>query len=228
MRILIGAGMLGLAVSLVGPTMDQARGDEDGGYSKAQILLFRTPHLDGVDRPATLDYEYRREQKGGDGFVDSVALTVTDVAADGAKDISVHFLTGSRHKPYSDFTDFRGNPLLMVFLEDDVRRMAEKFGGGDIYMRNRIRSAFYDGASTEPVSFRLDGRSVAGTKVTVTPFVGGKYRERMGEYEHKVYEFVVSTEVPGGIYQMHSYVPSSSMADKPLIEDTLTYRGGEL
>lgn len=220
-------GALALALCLASPLVDRARGAEEGELSKAQMLLFRTPHLDGIDHPMTLDYEYRRAEEDGQGFVDAVAMNITGIESDGGKDVTVKFLSGSREKSFGDFSGFRGNPLIMVFLEDDVQRMGEKFGGGGIYMRNRIRYSFYDGAKTEPVTFQLDGRRVEGTKVTVAPFIGDKNRDRMGAYEHKVYEFIVSPEVPGEIYRIHSYVPSASLAGKPVIEDTLTYKGPE-
>lgn len=222
---LIHFGVLGLAVALLFPAADMARGAEDEELSAAQILLFRTPHLDGIDQPTTVDYEYRRAVDGETGFVDTVAMNVTEIASDGGKDVTVKFLSGPREKAFGSFDGFRGNPLIMVFLEDDVQRMGEKFKGGSLYMRNRIRHSFYDQASTEPVTFEVGGRRVEGTRVTVAPFVGDKHRDRMGTFENKVYEFIVSSDVPGGIYRIHSYVPSSSMADKPLAEDTLIYRG---
>lgn len=220
-------GALVLALCLVGPSIDRAGGAEEGELSEAQMLLFRTPHLDGIDHPVTLDYEYRREEEDGQGFVDTVAMNVTAIASDGGKDVNVKFLSGPREKSFGEFSGFRGNPVIMVFLEDDVQRMGEKFGGGSIYMRNKIRYSFYDGATTEPVSFQLDGRRIDGTKVTVAPFVGDENRARLGAYERKVYEFVVSPDVPGEIYQIRSYVPSASLAGKPVIEDTLTYKGTE-
>lgn len=226
-QLLLRVCALGLALCLPSAPMDGARGAEEGELSPAQMLLFRTPHLDGIDHPMIVDYEYRRQEQDGEGFVDTVAMNIVRIGPDGGKDVTVRFLSGSREKSFGDFPGFRGNPLIMVFLEDDVQRMGEKFGGGNIYMRNRIRYSFYDAAKTEPVSFQMQGRRVEGTKVTVAPFAGDKNRDRMGAYAHKVYEFIVSPEVPGEIYQIHSYVPSKTMAGKPVIEDTLTYKGPE-
>jgi hypothetical protein len=221
--IVIGAlGFALLFCALGAPAAQNASGD---AYSDAQTALFRTPHLDNIEQPGTLEYEYRRVADPDESFVDTVAMTVTEISPDGGKNVTFEYLTGPNRRPFGDVTDFRGNPLIMVFLEDDLRRMMERFGGGGVYMRNRIRHAFYDRGKTQRVTFKLNGRTVEGTQITITPFVGDQNRERFGEYEHKVYEFVVSSEVPGGIFRMRSTVPSLSPAGKPVVQDTLTYRG---
>lgn len=201
-----------------------AEGASNSQYSDAQIALFHTPHLDNVGQPTILHYDYRHEAEPVDSFADTVTMTVTQIADDGGKTVTFGYLTGSHERSFEDVAGFRGNPLIMIFLEDDVRRMKEKFGGGGVYLRNRIRHAFYEGAVIRPVTFDLNGRRVDGTQVTVTPFVGDKNRARLGEFEHKIYEFVISPEVPGGVFQMRSTVPSPSAAARPLIRETLTYR----
>lgn len=225
MRNGFAAGVLGIALLFCAPVAHaagEAAGDE---YSDAQVALFRTPHLDNVTQPMILEYEYRRDAGPDDTFVDTVKMTVTGIAPDGGKSASFEYLTGANVRPFDDVEDFRGNPLIMVFLEDDLRRMREKFGGGGVYMRNRIRHAFYESGQVQPVTFDVNGRAVNGTQITITPFVGDKNRQRLGEYEYKIYEFVVSPEVPGGVFRMRSTVPSSSAAEEPLVRDSLTYRG---
>ncbi len=222
-RIFIaGFGVLLLVCAAAAPAAEDSSED---GLSDAQIALFRTPHLDNVTQPVTLEYDYRRDAGPDDSFVDTVTMTVTDIAEDGAKTVTFGYLTGPNHRPFESVADFRGNPLIMVFLEDDLRRMTAELGGGGVYMRNRIRHAFRERGQAQPVTFDLNGRTVEGTKVTVAPFVGDKNRSRLGDYERKVYEFVVSPEVPGGIFRMRSTVPSPSPPGQPLTEDSLTYRG---
>lgn len=228
MRVLrngIVIGALGCALLLGAPGAPGAQDASDVQYSEAQIALFQTPHLDNIEQPVTVEYDYRREAGPDESFVDTVAMTVTAISSDGGKDVTFEYLTGSNRRPFGDVTDFRGNPLIMVFLEDDLQRMMKKLGGGGVYMRNRIRNAFLDRGKTQPITFDLNGRTVEGTRITVAPFVGDKNRERLGEYEHKVYEFVISPEVPGGIFQMRGMVLSPGSAGKPLAQDTLTYRG---
>lgn len=224
MRIGFAIGMLGVLLPVCVPAAGAAGDDPQADYSDAQTALFRTPHLDNVTQPTSLEYEYRRQAGPDDSFVDTVTMTVTGIAFDGGKTVTFEYLTGSNHRPFGGVTDFRGNPLVMVFLEDDLRRMSADLGGGGVYMRNRIRHAFYERGQMQPVTFELDGRTQEGMAVTIAPFVGDKNRERLGDYERKVYEFVVSPAVPGGIFRMRSTVPSPSPPGLPLVEDSLTYR----
>lgn len=220
----VSVGLLGITLLFCAPVAHTAGAASDAEYSDAQTALFLTPHLDNVKQPTALEYEYRRDAGPDDTFVDTVTMTVTDIAPDGGKTVTFGYLTGSNERPFEDVTDFRGNPLIMVFLEDDLRRMTTKFGGGGVYMRNRILHAFRDSGRTRPVTFDLNGRMVGGTQITIKPFVGDKNRARLGEYENKIYEFVVSPEVPGGVFRMRSTVPSSSAAEQPLVQELLTYR----
>lgn len=225
MRSGIIAGTLGCALLFGAPGAPTAQGAPDVVYSDAQIALFQTPHLDNIKQPVTLAYEYKREAGPDESFVDAVAMTVTEISPDGGKNVTFEYLTGSNRRPVGDLTGFRGNPLIMVFLEDDLQRMTKKLGGGGVYMRNRIRNAFLDRGKTQPITFDLNGRAVEGIRITVAPFVGDKNLERLGAYEQKIYEFVISSEVPGGVFQMRGTVPSPSSAENPLIQATLTYRG---
>lgn len=218
-------GTLGCALLFGAPGASIAQGASDVEYSDAQIALFQTPHLDNIKQPVILEYEYQREAGPDESFVDTVAMTVTEILPNGGKTVTFEYLTGANRRPFGDVTDFRGNPLIMVFLEDDLQRMVKKFGGGGIYMRNRIRNALLERGRTHQITFDLNGRTVEGTKITVAPFVGDKNLDRLGPYEQKIYEFVISSEVPGGIYQMRGTVPSPSSAEIPLIRTTLTYRG---
>lgn len=215
---------LGFAVFIIIPAETGAESAVDEQYSAAQIALFGTPHLDNIDRPVTLEYEYRRETRPGESFVDTVAMIVKEISSDGAKTVAFEYLTGANQRQFGDVENFRGNPLIMVFLEDDLRRMAKKFDGGGVYMRNRIRHAFRDRSETQAVTIEINGSTVTGTQVTITPFVGDRYRERLGEYEHKVYRFVVSSAVPGGIYRIRSTVPSPTAPEVPIARDSLTFR----
>lgn len=224
MRNGIVIGTLGCAL-LLGSPGAIAQDASDVEYSEAQVALFQTPHLDNIEQPVTLEYEYQREAEPDDSFVDKVAMTVTKISPDGGKDVTFEYLTGANRRPFGDIEGFHGNPLIMVFLEDDLQRMSKKLGGGAVYMRNKIRNAFRESGKTRKITFDLNGRAVEGTEVTVTPFAGDKNLDRLGPYEQKIYEFVVSSEVPGGIFLMRGTVPSPSAAEKPLVQSTLTYHG---
>ena len=46
--------------------------------------------------------------------------------------------------PFPPMIGFRGNPVLMFFLEHDVEEMQRVDGGAASYFRTRIRQAFVD------------------------------------------------------------------------------------
>lgn len=200
-----------------------ALADSHGGYSEAQIALFGTPHLDNIESPLTLRYDFRHAGSVDAAFDDEIRVIVTAISADGGKDMNFEYMTGERRQPFNGVSEFRGNPLIMLFLQDDVNRMSKAVGGGEPYLRNRIRYAFVDRAETGPVTFEFDGRQVEGTRVTLAPFVGDDHRAELKEFEFKRYEFILSPQVPGAVYRIRAVVPDSG-GEAPLFEDMVTYR----
>lgn len=205
------------------PGAGTAAAAADNGYSKAQTALFGTPHLDNIERPVTLRYDFSHGGSADDAFEDEIRMTVTAISADGGKDLDFEYLTGERRQPFNGVQEFRGNPLVMLFLQDDVNRMSKIVGGGEPYLRNRIRYAFVDKAEVAPVSFEFEGKQVEGTRVTLTPFLGDDHRAELKEFEFKRYEFTLSPDVPGAVYRIRSVVPQAG-GDKPLFEDMVTFR----
>ena len=104
-----------------------SRAADQRPLSAAQIALFESDHLAEIKSPVTLDYSFRHA--GSDTYDDSVALVVSEVHDDGSKDVSVQFLTGEHQIEFSPATRFHGNPLIMYFLEWDVRGMHKVTGG---------------------------------------------------------------------------------------------------
>ncbi len=168
--------------------------------SPAQVALFMTPHLQNVERPETLEYSFTR--RGPVGFTDSVAVHVREVHPDGTRDVAFDFLTGERRENYPSVGEFRGNPLLMVFLEHDVKTMRESIGISGSYFRNRIREAFVDGATIEDVTATVDGSKVPARKITLRPFQNDERLVRLPPIRNKTYTFVLADAVPGGIVEI--------------------------
>lgn len=192
-------------------------------YSDAQTALFGMPHLDNIENPGTLRYDFRHGGTTDAAFDDEIKVIVTAISADGRKDMTFEYLSGAHRQPFQDVQQFRGNPLIMLFLQDDVNRMSKIVGGGEPYLRNRIRYAFVEEAKTAPISFEFEGRQIEGTRVTLTPFVGDEYRTQLREFEFKRYEFTLSPQVPGALFQIRTIVPQPD-SDTPLFEDTVTFR----
>ncbi len=196
-----------------------------GEYTKAQVLLFDTPHLSNIRSTGSLRYDF--DQRGTEvvGFSDSVELFITKIHEDGSKNLRVDFLTGRRRLPFSPVEGYRGNPLVMLFLQHDVVAMARELGGQPNYFRNRLRDALAKGGQIENFILSHGGQDLEAVRVTLTPFLGDRYRENFGAHENKTYEFVFAEDLPGGIYQIRTSVPGLGEAP-PVLEETVTLRSG--
>lgn len=194
----------------------------ESDYSPAQIALFDTPHLANITKPLTIQYDFSRDGSDDDDVIkDHVDVIVTEVQADGRRDLEFDFLSGSRHRNYPPIENFRGNPLIMLFLEHDVQEMSETTGGSALYFRNRLRNAFLERAEAESVQFDFDGRSLAGTRVVVSPFVKDPHLATFPAIEQKSYEFLLSPEIPGGIYRIRTIAGDGGAG---AIEETVLFR----
>jgi hypothetical protein len=87
MAITFSAFLLVGAIMGVRPS---SRAEDERPLSAAQIALFESGHLDGMQHPATLEYAFRND--GSDPYEDAVALVLREVHEDGSKDVSVEFL----------------------------------------------------------------------------------------------------------------------------------------
>ena len=215
--------LLAAAFVLAAPAGAAQEQQKQKEWTQAQVLLFDTPHLANVTAPQTLSYDF--EQRGGSevDFDDRVELNITENLPDGRKSLEAEFLTGERRRAFAPFTGFRGNPLIMMFLQWDVDRMKESAGGGERYFRNRIRYAFFQGAEVEEAPIELDGESLPGTRILIRPFKDDANRDRFPDLQGKFYEFLVSSKVPGGVYQIRAVVPAEGGAE-PLQQGRVTYR----
>jgi hypothetical protein len=211
----IGAGLW----MMVAP----GRADEDTRpLSPAQLALFEADHLRAIADPERLEYRFGHEAEaaGGD-FTDTVELDVRP-RGDGAKDVWVDFLGGARHQPFPPLMGFRGNPVLMFFLEHDVDEMHRATGGAATYFRNRIRQAFVDRAELRQIELERAGEKEKATEITLTPFEGDARLSAFPGVTEKRYRFVISDQVPGTIYEIGAETPGKA-GGKPLLKDTMTF-----
>ncbi len=191
--------------------------------SEAETLLFQTDHLKNVAPATTLSYAFRKTGSAETGFDDTVELRVR--AAGGAKRVSVAFFTGERKIAFPEVTLAEGNPVLLCFLERDIREMERLTGGKSGYFRRAIRLALARSANVAGTRLSLAGRELAATQVTITPYVDDALRDRIGKYASKTYVFTLSTAVPGGIHTVRTFVssPVGAPNDAPLLEEHLSF-----
>ncbi|MFC5477218.1 hypothetical protein [Massilia suwonensis] len=203
-RCLCAAGIAMLAAS-PGGVMAQP-------ISPAEVLLFETDHLPRMQAPATLVYEFRKLSNVEPAFTDSVQLDVS--RAKGQVHAALRFLTGARMHTLPDVDDAHGNPVLLGFLEHDIAEMRRLTGGSVTYFRKRIRMALANAAKVSPQRITYQGKTVEGKAVRIQPYLDDPMRARFENYVRKTYTFVLSDEVPGGIYQISTSLASTG-AERP-------------
>lgn len=186
----------------------------------AETLLFQTNHLQNVHAPLTLSYAFHKVGSLEPGFDDQVRLTL----GAGTPAVTLQFLTGARQRPAPGVDDPQGNPVLLAFLERDIAEMARLTGGSANYFRKRIRLALADAAQVRPLRFSYAGKAADGSEVSIAPYLDDPLRQRFERYVGKRYTFVLSSQVPGGVYQLRAALAGAAGA-APLMDETLTLVG---
>lgn len=195
----------------------------EDAISEAETLLFLTDHLKNVVPAAKLSYAFQKTGSSEAGFEDTIELRVR--VEDGAKQVAVTFFTGQRKISYPEVAHAEGNPVLLYFLERDIREMERLTGGRSLYFQKAIRLALARSARVAKTKLSYNGREVAGTEITVAPYIDDPHRGQIGKYALKTYVFTLSGEVPGGVYSVRTFVPSAAGAadDVPLLEERLSF-----
>ncbi len=191
--------------------------------SLAQITLFMTPHMKNVEHPETLKYSFTRVGPGA--FTDTAAEHILTVHPDGTKSVAFDFLTGERHKPFPGVDGFSGNPMLMIFLENDVNGMKDSLGVSAAYFRDRFREAMVERATVTDTIFQLDGKAVAAKEVVVAPYAGDERLEKLPSVQAKLYRFVFSGAVPGGLAEISAEMPADPAHDIPAASERIVFSG---
>jgi len=199
--------------------------------SAAEKQLFTTDHLSDLPQAATLRYDFVKSGTLEKGYKDDVTMSVGKSQSNGGgKHVSVKFLNGDHRVELPELDDARGNPIVMFFLEHDVREMQRITRGQSNYYRRRIRVALADHATSRPVTFDWGGHAVKGTVIEVEPYRDDPVKQRFEKYANKKYEFTLSDEVPGSIYKLRTIMGTpgaevGSGGSPVLVEEVLTLRG---
>ncbi len=218
----IGLGILALCLPLAGAMAVPTSGDPPP-LSAAQTALFDTPHLGNVAAAETL--RYRFERTGGDPLTDTVDEQILEIHPNGRKLVGFNFLSGDHHEFYPAVDDFAGNPILMIYLEHDVRKMKDQIGIAAAYFRDRFRDALVDRAVVTPTTFVLDGKSHPAKRITVQPFSTEQRLEHVPSLRDKTYEFVVCDDAPGQLVELGASMPADPSTGAPAWSERLTFTG---
>lgn len=191
--------------------------------SEAEQLVFMRTPLATMKPPTKLVYAYRYEGS-------TVATPVDDRAIlellpdSGGKccNVKADFLTGPRRVNLPLIEQARGNPVVLFFLEREVRRLNELTKGSANHFRKRIRLALVDQAKVSPREFNYAGRTVKGSEVRVQPFLLDPNRPRYEKLAQTEYVFLLSPEVPGELFEIRSTLPAATAGAAPETVERLT------
>lgn len=216
LKLLVG-GLL--ACLLFCPTGGFAAERDDKGFSKAQVLLFNTPHLKDIVAVSQLHYDVVQTGTLAHKLDDKIVLSITEIDASGGKNITAQFLSGDNEKKFPGVEGFQGNALLLYFLEWDIEKMHEDRtkNKNRIHrqffqhkMRNAFATAEYDTGSV-PLG---DGKALLTRSVRMQPLVEAQSQPKYAHLWNKRYEFVLA-DVPGGIYKIVTEIPGEKPEDPP-------------
>ena len=215
-----GLAALVAAAALVQP----AAAAED--FSPAERALFMTNHLAGTKPPTTLRYSFAKSGSLEEGFDDKVAVKLK--AAQGGKCCiaDAEFLTGARRLSLPEVDQAQGNPVVLYFLERDIREMNRLTKGQQNYFRKRIRMAVYQGAQVEDVTVSYRGKTVPAREIRIAPYLDDPLRVRFEKLANKRYVFTLSDAVPGGLYAIRTSIAGETADAAPLIVEEMVVEGG--
>jgi hypothetical protein len=179
----LGLALLAGAAPAAGPTPTQ--------------LLFDTPHFASATVGEALRYQRRRLSDPALGLGPDMteAVTVTPMAG-GATEVTLTPEGGATRR-LTPFEGVPGNPLLMVFLENTVRAVAQATGGSPFYLRNRMKEALRAGLSE---SAGADGLTV----LTAQPFAADPNAAKMGPFGGLTLRFELAAAEPGAFRLMRA------------------------
>ena len=206
--------------ALMLPALSGAAADD---VSPAEKALFVTNHLATLKPPATLRYNFRKSGTLEPGFDDKVSISLRAQPDGRCCTAAAEFLSGSRRLALPEVESAQGNPLILYFLERDIREMQRLTKGQQNYFRKRIRMAVYQGATMSDAKVSYLGRSVAAKQITVAPYLDDPLRARFEALAAKRYVFTLSDQVPGGVVGIRSQVDGA--AALPLLVEELTLEG---
>lgn len=177
---------------------------EADSFSEAERLLFTGDHFKSLSSATKIDYEYRKRGSLEEEFTDTVRVAVSAKKASGGRDVKVDFLTGNRRLELPEVQDASGNPLILFFLEREVREMNRLTGGSSNYYRKRIRIAFAEAAQVKQSTLTVAGKPVQAREIHIAPYREDPARSRYEKFAEKTFVLTLSDQVPGSVVEMRS------------------------
>lgn len=193
-------------------------------FSAAERALFMTDHLGSVRTPTTFQYTFRKSGTMEESFEDKVTVVMS--AADKARccTATTEFLGGARGVKLPGIESPTGNPVILHFLERDIREMQRLTKGQPNYFRKRIRMAVFQGAKLTDIKVPYRGTMVAAKQIEISPYTDDPLRPRYEKLADKQYVFTLSPDVPGGVYAIRTRVAGNTVPanSSPLLLEEMT------
>lgn len=194
-------------------------------YSQSERALFMTHHLEGLHPPVKLSYRYTRTGTLEPGFQDKVQVHLFKRADGSCCNATADFLQGERRLSLPEVEAAQANPVILYFLERDIREMSRLTKGQSAYFRKRIRMAVYQGAKVADLTVSYNGKPVAAQRISISPYADDPVRGRFEKLADKEYTFTLSGQVPGAVYSIRSSVRAANPDAPPLLVEELLVDG---
>jgi hypothetical protein len=227
---LLTAWWLAVLVAMPATADDaQAAVQPEAKFSEAETRMWMTDQLRSVTKPINLHYEFHKtgSLEPDFNFDDKVDFKVEKVNADGSKNGSIQFFSGTHNFPAPAVESSTVNPVLGHYLYGDVlqmNRLTDPNGEARErwrYFQRRIKFALSEDAVIKPVSFQFDGRSWKGYEISFTPYVKDPKRDLFEKFAAKRYVVTVSDDLPGYLYRIETTIPDAKPEQPPLIHEEL-------
>ncbi len=220
----IAAALAACGLALAAPPrVERAPADATAGasqpgeaISEAERLLFTHPHLATVRAPRTLSYAWSAQAAASASAPDRATLALRPRADGSCCSVHGDYLSGEMAVHLPDFDDATANPIILYFLEAEVRRLQRTTTGQSAHFRRQIRMSLATDARVTEAAVRWNGKDVPGHAVRVAPFLDDPYRSRFEREAATEYMFLLSDEVPGGVAALSATLPGAGATDAPL------------
>jgi hypothetical protein len=190
-------------------------------FSAAEQALFVANHLAALKPSTTLHYRFRKSGSLEPGFDDTASMALSAQPDGKCCAAAAEFLSGTRRLALPAIEGAQGNPVILYFLERDIREMQRLTKGQPNYFRKRIRIAVAEAATIRDVTLPFQGRNVAAKEIIVTPYADDPLRARFEQFINKRYVFTLSDAVPGGVLSIRTQVDAAAAGTPPLLAEEM-------
>ncbi len=190
-------------------------------FSAAEQALFVNNHLSVLKPSTTLHYRLRKSGSLEPGFDDKASIALSAQPDGKCCAATAEFLSGPRRLALPDIEAAQGNPVILFFLERDIREMERLTKGKANYFRKRIRIAVAEAATIRDVTLPFDGRNIAAKEISITPYADDPLRARFEQLINKRYVFTLSDAVPGAVLSIRTQVDAAAAGSPPLLAEEM-------